>query len=112
MTRTADLDLHRAASLFKVLGHPERMRIAARLADSAPLTQHQLLEELPWSQSTVARHIGLLRQRGVIACTRCGNEVELRLADDLVPQLLRLVRSHAALPGDGAEAARRAGAVA
>jgi ArsR family transcriptional regulator len=91
----SEMDLRHAAGLFKVLGHPERIRIAARLADRAPLTQHQLLEELPWAQSTVARHIGLMRARGVIACTRRGNEIELRLVDDLVPQLLALLTSHA-----------------
>jgi len=91
---TTEIDLRRAAGIFKVLSHPERIRIAARLADRAPLTQHQLLQELPWAQSTVARHIGLMRERGVIACTRRGNEVELRLAGDLVPRLLALVRTH------------------
>lgn len=110
MTLTADLDLHHAAGLFKVLGHPERMRIAARLADGAPLTQHQLLEDLPWAQSTMARHIGLMRERGVIACTRRGNEVELRLADALVPELLRLVRHYAALTRARAGAAGDRGA--
>ncbi len=91
---TTEIDLRRAAGIFKVLGHPERIRIAARLADRAPLTQHQLLQELPWAQSTVARHIGLMRERGVIACTRRGNEVELRLANDLVPRLLALITTH------------------
>lgn len=89
-----ELDLRRAAGIFKVLGHPERIRIAARLADRAPLTQHQLLQELPWAQSTLARHIGLMRERGVILCRRHGNEVELRLAGELVPQLLAVITTH------------------
>jgi DNA-binding transcriptional ArsR family regulator len=53
-----ELDLRRAAGVFKVLGHPERIRIAFRLAEGRPLTQHQLVEDLPWAQSTVARHLG------------------------------------------------------
>jgi len=93
----SELDIARAASVFKVLGHPERVRIAFRLAQGIELTQHELLQDLPWAQSTIARHVGLMRARGLLAATRHGNEVHLRLADDLVPQLLALIRHH--LPG-------------
>jgi DNA-binding transcriptional ArsR family regulator len=89
-----ELDLRRAAGVFKVLGHPERIRIAFRLAEGRPLTQHQLVEDLPWAQSTVARHLGLMRERGLVAATRRGNEVFLGLVGGLVPELLSLMRHH------------------
>ena len=89
----SDVDLRAAASVFKALGHPERIRIAALLADGSSTTQHALLEELPWAQSTVARHVGLLRERGILAATRCGNEVHLRLTNDLVPRMLALLQA-------------------
>lgn len=98
----SELDISRAASVFKVLGHPERVRIAFRLAQGFELTQHELLRDLPWAQSTIARHVGLMRERGLIAATRHGNEVHLRLADDLVPQLLALICHH--LPGTDPDA--------
>ena len=104
MTRPTELDIRRAAGLFKVLGHPERIRIAFRLAAHPSLTQHELLEDLPWAQSTLARHVGLMRERGLIEATRHGNEVYLKLADDLVPQLLELVHSHPPVPPVGAAA--------
>lgn len=91
---SADVQLAAAAAVFKALGHPERIRIAARLADGSTTTQHELLEHLPWAQSTVARHVSVLRDRGILEATRHGNEVYLRLADDLVPRLLELVRTH------------------
>ncbi|MDH4044014.1 MAG: metalloregulator ArsR/SmtB family transcription factor [Gemmatimonadota bacterium] len=103
MMQPTELDIRRAAGLFKVLGHPERIRIAFRLA-AGRLTQHELLEDLPWAQSTLARHVGLMRERGLIDATRHGNEVHLRLADDLVPQLLELIHNHPPVLPVGASA--------
>ena len=94
MAAWAETELRRVAAIFKVLGHPERVRIAARLAEGPPITQHELLEELPWAQSTLARHVAVMRNRGLVAATRHGNEVHLRLATDLVPQLLELITTH------------------
>lgn len=105
MKPPSEMELRRAAGLFKVLGHPERIRIATRLADGVPRTQHALLEELPWAQSTLARHLGLMRQRGLITATRHGNEIHLRLADELVPQLLQLITTHHLVAGGAARAA-------
>jgi DNA-binding transcriptional ArsR family regulator len=105
VSQPSEMELRRAAGLFKVLGHPERIRIATRLADGRPHTQHDLLDEFPWAQSTLARHLGLMRTRGLITATRHGNEVHLRLADDLVPQLLELITTHD-LVARGAERAR------
>jgi len=99
------MEMRWAATVFKALGHPERLRIVARLAEGLPLTQHELLAELPWAQSTLARHVALLRQRGLIEATRHGNEVHLRLAGDLVPQLLETIMTHRTATSAGGTAA-------
>ena len=44
---------------------------------SAHATQHELVEELGWPQSTVARHVGTLRERGLVRGNRQGSEVLL-----------------------------------
>lgn len=97
------MGMRRTAAIFKALGHPERVRIVARLADGVPLTQHELLADLPWAQSTLARHVAVLRERGIVRATRHGNEVQLRLTDDLVPRLLDVITTHRAA-GDAATA--------
>jgi len=100
----AEMGIRHAAGIFKALGHPERLRIVARLAEGAPRTQHELLAELPWAQSTLARHVAVLRERGIVKATRHGNEVQLRLVDDLAPRLLDVITTRRAVD-DAATAA-------
>jgi len=38
--------------------------------------------------------VAVLRERGIVVATRHGNEVHLRLDDDLVPRLLDLITTH------------------
>jgi ArsR family transcriptional regulator len=81
-------DIRRAASIFKVLSHPSRLTIVCKLADRQGITQKELIEELGWPQSTMARHIGQLRDRGVIEATRHGTEIQLMLAGDVTKKLM------------------------
>lgn len=84
-------DLHRAARIFKGLSHPARLELACRLATEPKMTQKQLLEELHWPQSTMARHLGALRERGLVKGTRNGNLVYLELDGTVTPRLLETV---------------------
>jgi ArsR family transcriptional regulator len=91
MSLPARADLHRAARIFQGLAHPHRIQIACRLADGRSATQKDLIEELGWPQSTVARHVAELRERGLIRGTRHGNQVYLELAGTVTPKLLAVV---------------------
>ena len=76
VTLSADpKDVRRAATIFKVLSHPDRLTIVCRLFGVHGITQKDLIEELGWPQSTMARHIGQLRDRGLIDATRHGTDV-------------------------------------
>lgn len=88
MPYTSPQEARRLAGIFKVLSHPDRVRIACLLADGRSLTQRELLDELHWPQSTLARHLATLRERGLVRATRRGNEVHLELASDLPSRLL------------------------
>jgi len=81
-------DLRRAANIFKVLSHPSRLTIVCRLFGAHGITQKELIEDLGWPQSTMARHIGQLRERGLIEATRQGTEVRLDLAGDVTRNLM------------------------
>jgi DNA-binding transcriptional ArsR family regulator len=81
-------EARRLAGIFKVLSHPDRVRIACLLTDGRSATQRELLEELHWPQSTLARHVSTLRERGLLRATRRGNDVYLELASDLPARLL------------------------
>ena len=72
-----DAELRDASQVFKALSHPDRLRLTCLLASRERATQHELVEELGWPQSTVARHLGTLRERGLVVGERQGTEVLL-----------------------------------
>lgn len=84
-------DLHRAARIFKGLSHPNRIKLACSLANGRSATQKELIQELDWPQSTMARHLGALRERGLVKGTRRGNQVFLELDGTVTPRLLEVV---------------------
>jgi len=79
-------ELRNASQVFKALSHPDRLRLTCLLADRDGATQHELVDELGWPQSTVARHLGALRDRGLVVGERHGAEV--RLEATLMPRVL------------------------
>ena len=81
-------DIRRAARIFKVLSHPDRLAIVCRLFKNPGVTQKALIEELGWPQSTMARHIGQLRDKGLIDASRQGTEIKLELAGDVTQNLM------------------------
>jgi ArsR family transcriptional regulator len=84
-------DVRRASKLFKALAHPSRLEIACRLAERSPKTQKQLVDELGWPQSSMARHLAPLRDLGLVQAERAGVEVRLRLRDPLIKTLFESV---------------------
>lgn len=93
----------RAVRLFKVLSHPDRLRLACVLGDGRVTTQKELVQEFGWPQSTAARHVAALRSAGLVTAERDGTEVHLRLGNPVALHLLETVcawvREDA--PGDG-----------
>ena len=81
-------DIRRAASIFKVLSHPSRLTIVCKLAENQGITQKELIEELGWPQSSMARHIGQLRERGLLEATRNGTEIHLELSGEIAKNLM------------------------
>lgn len=84
-------EMGRAVALFKVLSHPDRLRLACALGDGRVTTQKELMEEFGWPQSTAARHIATLRGAGLVAAERDGTEVHLSLDTPVALHLLDTV---------------------
>jgi DNA-binding transcriptional ArsR family regulator len=84
-------EMERAVELFKVLSHPDRLRLACALGDGRVTTQKELVEEFGWPQSTAARHIAALRAAGLVTAERDGAEVLLRLGNPVALHLLDTV---------------------
>ena len=84
--------LNQAAQTIRVLGHPERIKIAEVLeAGDATVTQIQDQVELP--QATVSQHLARLRAHGIVSATREGQNVVYSLIEPKVLHVLECIRT-------------------
>lgn len=79
------------ASFCHALAEANRLLIIEALRDG-PCTVSDLVAQLDVGQSTVSRHVAVLRERGIIRATREGPTVVCTLADRRVLQALDLLR--------------------
>lgn len=75
------------AQLFRVLGHPLRIRILELLSDGDRMVG-DLQTELNVDSSSTSQHLAALRQLGVLQSRRVGSSVYYGLRDPRVSQLL------------------------
>jgi len=89
--------IHEAkAALFKVLGHPARVRILELLSKDE-LSVGALQAELGLDSGGTSQHLAALRQAGLVASRREGTSVFYRVADRKVFSLLdagRVIITH------------------
>lgn len=87
-------DLERVAALFKALSDPTRLHLLLHLMGGEyPVSA--LVQALEQPQSTVSRHLALLRQAHLVQTRRALNRVYYRLADAHLAHLLTEAFSHA-----------------
>src|SRR3954465_3089387 len=80
------------ANLFRVLGHPARVRILELLRDGER-SVGALQTELALDSGGTAQHLAALRRIGGVASRRDGNSVYYRVDDDAVFDLLAAGRA-------------------
>ena len=107
----------RKAQLFRVLGHPVRIRALELLMDGER-TVGDLQVALGLDSSGASQHLAALRQQGVLESRRAGTSVYYRIRDPRVSQLMVVAKkiltsalsdSHALLADLVEEPAARAG---
>lgn len=75
---------------FKALADPSRLEILCRLAMGREAqTVSEVASCCPQSISVVSRHLGSLRDAGIVRCTKRGREVRCEVAFDVVVRTLR-----------------------
>lgn len=79
------------ARLFRVLGHPVRIRML-ELLSAGERSVGELQAELELDSSSTSQHLAALRQQGVLESRRAGTSVYYRLRDPRVSQLLTVAR--------------------
>jgi DNA-binding transcriptional ArsR family regulator len=79
------------AQLFRVLGHPLRIRILELLRDGER-TVGDLQAELDLDSSGTSQHLAALRQQGVLDSRQAGTSVYYRIKDPRFSELLALAK--------------------
>lgn len=79
------------AQLFRVLGHPVRIRILELLSDGER-TVGELQAQLDLDSSGTSQHLAALRQEGLVGGRREGRSIYYAVKDPLVSELLALAR--------------------
>ena len=79
------------AELFRVLGHPVRVRILELLRDGER-TVGDLQQALGLDASSTSQHLGALRNRDVVVARRDGKNVYYSIKDPHTTELLEVAR--------------------
>jgi DNA-binding transcriptional ArsR family regulator len=61
-------------SVFAALADPTRRAILQLVVDSGPVTATRVSEHFPISRQGVAKHLGVLREAGLVRAERLGRE--------------------------------------
>lgn len=79
------------AETFKALGDPVRLRLFYLLSLKDELCVCHLTEALDLPQSTVSRHLGVLRHAGLVETRRDGKWMHYRLSEGISRHLADLL---------------------
>lgn len=86
--------LDRAAETLKAVAHPVRLRIVDLLGRSQEMCVGDLVAALDAKPAITSQQLGLLKDRGIVACRRDGNRVYYRLANPDLLKVLECIRNH------------------
>jgi DNA-binding transcriptional ArsR family regulator len=82
--------LERIANRLKALADPTRLAILHSLQEG-PMCVKDITEVIAARQANVSKHLGILRQAGLVRSSRNGAEVHYEVADPTALDICRLV---------------------
>ncbi|MFZ7131674.1 MAG: ArsR/SmtB family transcription factor [Eubacteriales bacterium] len=89
-----DFFLEDSAELFKALGHPSRLCILYNLIEQKEGTVSEMQSCLNEPQSTVSQHVAKLRTLGILRGERNGTEINYKIVDEKVIEILKILRKN------------------
>jgi ArsR family transcriptional regulator, virulence genes transcriptional regulator len=84
-------NLERAAGMLKAIAHPVRISIVGCLEDGGKKTVTEIYKELGIEQSTASHHLGILKDKGVLASKREGKNIWYFLKHDNLKTILNCI---------------------
>jgi DNA-binding transcriptional ArsR family regulator len=85
--------LERAAGMLKAIAHPVRISIVGCLEDGKKRTVTEIHKQLGIEQSTTSHHLGILKDKGVLASKREGKNTLYFLKHENLRTILSCVSS-------------------
>lgn len=82
---------NRLAPMFKALGDPIRLRLAAMIASAPEVCVCDLTPEFDVSAPTISHHLKVLREAGLVDCERRGTWVFYWIQADVLAELSLLL---------------------
>jgi len=84
-------DIREASEALKAMAHPLRLKILC-LVGSGELMVQEIVESVGTSQSNISQHLGVMRERGLLATRKDANKVYYRIDDPRILRLIALMR--------------------
>jgi ArsR family transcriptional regulator, virulence genes transcriptional regulator len=85
--------LERAANMLKAIAHPIRISIVGYLEDGKKRTVTEIHTQLGIEQSTASHHLGILKDKGVLASKREGKNTLYFLKHENLKTVLNCINS-------------------
>ena len=82
--------LARVASRFRALGDPSRLKIVNRLMNGE-ISVQDLMRETGLTQTNLSRHLGVLRQVGIVERRSDGNRAFYRIGDPTLVEVCEIM---------------------
>ena len=84
-------EVEKAASMLKAISHPMRLAILGHLGDGNQLSVTEIHKLLHIEQSTASHHLGILKDKGILASSRQGKNTLYFLKRKNLSQLIRCI---------------------
>lgn len=88
---TDDAEIAKAAQYLKAMSHPLRLKILCTLGNDKVNVQ-DIVEKVGTTQSNISQHLGILRDKGILACHKDANRVFYFIDNPQTLQLIQMLR--------------------
>ena len=86
-------EIELASRSLKAMAHPLRLKILCILGGREETSVQNLVAAVGTSQSNISQHLGILRDKGILASRKEANKVYYRVGDDRIMQLIDSMRA-------------------
>ena len=84
-------EVEKAANMIKAISHPMRLAILGYLGEGNRLNVTEIHNMLKIEQSTASHHLGILKDKGILASTRKGKSTLYYLKRQNLSKLVRCI---------------------